>query len=231
MALGLGWASGAIRKKKTRQEKPTEISKATAPRSSAHKSLRASLSRRSAFRSGAGIQFPGQRQPPLLSNGASLALLPPRQSRETSKRISSRAFFFFFPHGSTRKRLRHGAQPWGTLSCCSWRISSRGEAARSSALSRGSPASLAPTAPVTSAPEIHGLGIHGPLSPAVDPRGPRDPLSALVNLRGPSHPPAPVVASCGSAGTETTNPNSVVTVVVPRGPRTPVDLRAPRVPC
>lgn len=41
------------------------------------------------------------------------------------------------------------AQPWVAWSCCSSRTSSRGEAARSLVPSRISPASSAPTAPVT----------------------------------------------------------------------------------
>lgn len=51
------------------------------------------------------------------------------------------------------------------------------------------------------------------------PEGTQGPTLACCWPEGTEPPPGPAVASCGSAGTETTYPNSVVTVVVPRGPR------------
>lgn len=153
---GTGESSAAFRTNTVR--KGDRDKQAVAPRSNAPKSLGAGLSLQppaaACFQQpavAAGITFPGKRQPVLLRNRSLLA-------RASLARLG-KALPALFPL-SSRKRLRHGGQPWGALSCCSWRISSRGEAARSSVPSRGSPASSAPTALVTCAPEQFGLRGH-----------------------------------------------------------------------
>lgn len=66
----------------------------------------------------------------------------------------------------------------------------------------------------------NGSGNQRPRNPR--PQGTHGPLSPAVDLRGPSHPPVPAVASCGSDGTQTAYPNPVVYCRSPEGTQGPL---------